>query len=171
MKNRSKYLDLKDGTLYFRRFKKRYGMLPGKRGSPEFNDAWDRYFAQSERDRAGRQAPQEPSAPSQPAEKKIGTVAYFIRKFLASEFFVSHHGKAPKYASGTIINYKAVLERMALDALPGQKEPIGQRHADRLHAKKGAQLSAQDRRALSASAGAHPALAVIEPVGVCDAVR
>jgi len=125
MKNRSKYLDLKDGTLYFRRFKKRYGMLPGKRGSPEFNDAWDRYFAQSERDRAGRQAPQEPSAPSQPAEKKIGTVAYFIRKFLASEFFVSHHGKAPKYASGTIINYKAVLERMALDALPGQKEPIG----------------------------------------------
>jgi hypothetical protein len=120
MKDRSKYLDQHAGILYFRRFKKRWGVLPAK-GSSEYNDAWDRFLLESERYRNKSPAPVEP-APSQPAAKKVGTVAYFIQKFLASEYFVSQHGKAPKYAPGTIINYRAVLERMACDTMTGQKE-------------------------------------------------
>ena len=56
--------------------------------------------------------------PPQPAAKVVGALAYFIRQFLASEYFVSHHCKEPKYALGTRKYYTQVLERMRSLALP-----------------------------------------------------
>src|SRR5689334_22281416 len=102
MGDRTKYLDrAKDGRIYFRIHGKRE-RLQDDETSPEFAAAYDALIA-------GRMAPKPPRekrrTPDMP--RSIGC---FIKKCLASDYFVSRDGRAPKFKAGTQLNYRPVLE-------------------------------------------------------------
>jgi hypothetical protein len=119
MKDRSKYLNRVNGHIYFRANGKR-ARLPGAEGSPEFNAAYDRLFAQAQRDKRERH-----QARKRDSRDGVGTIEWFIKKYLASEYFVGRDGKLPKLAAGTQVNYRAGLQAMCVDVLAGMKQPIG----------------------------------------------
>lgn len=115
---RSKYLDHTHGLIYFRRHGKRWGLLPPPIGGTAFNMEYDRLLAETDRKPRVSVEPQRKSA-------AIGSVAWVIGKFLASEYFVSMHDKRPLFTAGTQANYRPVLERMCLDTIKGMAAPIG----------------------------------------------
>jgi integrase len=119
MKDRSKYLNRVNGHIYFRANGER-ARLPGAEGSPEFNAAYDRLFAQAQRDKRERH-----QARKRDARDGVGTIEWFIKKYLASEYFVGRDGKLPKFAPGTQVNYRAGLQAMCVDVLAGMQQPIG----------------------------------------------
>ena len=126
MKKHYKYLDETLGYIYFRLNGKRIA-LPGTKGSPEFDAAYDKLFAEAQRTKAVRQ--QESKRRTEQRERNakggVASVEWFIQKFLASEFFVGQHDKAAIFAPGTQRNYRPVLERMCLDTMRGMAAPIG----------------------------------------------
>jgi hypothetical protein len=159
-------------TCYFRLNGKRIA-LPGAKGSAEFDAAYDTLFAEAQRTKAARkqESKQRTEQRERNAKGGVASVEWFIQKFLASEFFVSQHGKAPIFAPGTQRNYRPVLERMCLDTMKGMATPIGKAKLADFTPKTARNLSAQGRRALSADGGAHTAHVALQSVAVCHAVR
>ena len=121
-----KYLDETNGYVYFRLNGKRTE-LPGKKGSPEFDAAYDKLFAQAQQTKAARkeQNRQLVVQRERNAKGSVASVEWFIQKFFLSEFFVGQHGRSPLFAEGTQKNYRPVLERMCLDTVKGMAAPIG----------------------------------------------
>ena len=126
MGKRYKYLDETLGYIYFRLNGKRIA-LPGEKGSVEFDLAYDKLFAEAQRTKAARKQESKRRTEQRERDAKggIASVEWFIRKFLASEYFVGQHGKAAIFAPGTQRNYRPVLERMACGTVAGMTAPIG----------------------------------------------
>ena len=93
-----KYLDETNGYVYFRLNGKRTE-LPGKKGSPEFDAAYDKLFAQAQQTKAARkeQNRQLVVQRERNAKGSVASVEWFIQKFFLSEFFVGQQC-APWYA-------------------------------------------------------------------------
>jgi hypothetical protein len=108
------------GYFYFR-FNGKRTELPGAKGSPEFDAAYDRLFAEAQRSKAARKQ----RTDQRNAQGGVASIEWFIQKFFLSEYFVGQHGRAPLFASGTQKNYRPVLERMCLDTVKGMAAPIG----------------------------------------------
>jgi integrase len=125
MKRRTKYLEVHHGRVCFRLNGKRTE-LPEK-GSPEFDAAYDRLFAEAQRTKAARKEQNRQRAEQHKRNTKggIASVEWFIQKFLVSEFFIGQHDRSPLFAPGTQKNYRPVLERMCLDTVKGMAAPIG----------------------------------------------
>ena len=126
MKKHYKYLDETLGYFYFRLNGKRTE-LPGKKGSPEFDAAYDRLFAEAQRSKAARKQQNKQRTEQRERNTKggVASVEWFIQKFFLSEFFIGQHGRAPLFALGTQKNYRPVMERMCLDTVKGMAAPIG----------------------------------------------
>jgi integrase len=101
MTDRSKYLDRIGGRIYFRINGKRQ-RLPDDETSPEYAAAYDALLA-------GRLAPKL-RRQVRPAPDGVGSIGWFIEKYLASDFFVGRDGRVPEFSAGTRLNYRPVLE-------------------------------------------------------------
>jgi integrase len=95
--DRTKYLDRINGRTYLRRGRKRY-RLPDE-GTPEFDAAYDAAMGC-----LARKSRQPTNRGHQP-----GTIAWFVEKYLASDWFVGRDGRAPTFSKGTQLNYRPAL--------------------------------------------------------------
>jgi integrase len=123
VKKRYKYLDETRGYIYFRLDGKRTE-LPGIKGSPEFEAAYNKLFAETQRTKAARKKQNEERA-ERPTAGGVGSIEWVIQKYLTSEFFVGQHGLEPKFTLGTRKNYRQVLETMCCHTLKGMSCPVG----------------------------------------------
>jgi integrase len=101
MGDRTKYLDRRGGRIYFR-INGRRERLPDDEASPEFAAAYDALLA-------GALMPK-PQRTRRPAPNAPGTIGWFIEHYLASDYFIGRDGRQPRFAAGTQLNYRPVLE-------------------------------------------------------------
>jgi integrase len=101
MGDRTKYLDRRGGRIYGR-INGRRQRLPDDETSPEFNAAYDAFIA-------GALMPK-PQRTKRPAPNAPGSIGWFIERYLASDYFIGRDGRQPRFAAGTQLNYRPVLE-------------------------------------------------------------
>jgi integrase len=110
---RNKYLQrYPDGTVNFRFKRRTLGTLPGKEGSAEFNDEYDRLLASVSNVKARKVG--RPAAMAQPKSSKI-TIGTFVERYRASDFFANPlkpNLKEEPLAEGTQYNYRLGLDLM-----------------------------------------------------------
>jgi integrase len=76
--------------------------LPDDETSLEFAVAYDALVA-------GRMAPKPPREKRR-SPSTSGSIGWFIERHLASDYFIARDGRVPKFAPGTQLNYRPVLE-------------------------------------------------------------